>query len=440
MADTTIEIDGLPTGWTVYTQIQNAAGQFWNGTAYVAYSVGDWASYATATPETGSTGTYVCQFPLTSPAGFYAWTMFRQYAGSPSADNDAEVSVTSDDTYWNGDEFSTAAPANPSPVDLITSAYAEQVLAAGGITLTGSQSAILATLITAASREIIRYCSRQFALTTYSEIVTPEGTRQDRGEPSSAKLSAFPVQSITSVLTNRSTVLTIRNTDTTTNQFASVVFTMTGDVEYLDLVYTGLTLSRMASGVTTTDTLTFAANVTLGALATAINALGNGWNATVQSSYELYPSASLVGVREPKNALSNGACLDLFVTPAESYDIDRATGIMRCYGGQGGSGYGGFYGGFSDVFGDSLDGQGGYGGAWGWGQYQATYTAGWSTIPENLQQVCAEIVKGMYARLDTDPSLKSETADKYSYTLRDVISSLPDWAKDVLLYYKSWSV
>lgn len=440
MADTTIEIDDLTTGWTVYTQIQTAAGLFWNGTAYVAYSAADWASYATPAPETlAGSGTYVCQFPLTSPAGDYNWTMFRQIGGSP-ASTDPAVSFTSPNTYWNGSEFSTAAPANPSPVDLITSAYAEQVLAAGGVTLTGAQQAILSTLITAASREMIRYCDRQFALTTYSEIVTPEGARQDRGEPASAKLSAFPVQSITSVLTNRSTVLTIRNTDTTTNQFASVSFTMTGDVEYFDLVYTGLTLSRMASGVTTTNTLTFAANVTLGALATAINALGGGWNATVQSSYELYPSASLVGVREPKNALSNGACLDLFTTPAESYDIDRATGIMRCYGGQGGSGYGGFYGGVGDVFGDSLDGQGGFGGALGWGQYQCTYSAGWSTIPENLQQVCAEVVKGMFARLSTDPSLKSETLGKYTWAARDTISTLPDWAQATLGYYKSWSV
>lgn len=435
MADTTLEAAGLPTGWTVYTQIRNEAAEIWNGAAYVAYSVGDWSTYATSTPETpAASGTYVCQFPLASPAGYYTWTHYRQAAGTPASSDDM-VAFQSVPTYWNGSDFSTAPPANPSPVDLITSAYAVQVLAAGGITLTTGQEAILSTLITAASREIIRYCNRQFALTTYTDILTPEGTRQDRGEPASAKLSAFPVQSITSVLTNRSTVLTIKNTNTTTNQFASVAFTLTGDVEYLDLVYTGLTLSRMASGVTTTNTLTFAANVTLGALATAINAIGGGWNATVQSNYSLYPSASLVGVREPKNALSNGACLDLFTTPADSYDIDRASGIMRCYGNTGG-GIGGFYG----AFGDAFEGTGGYGGSMGWGQYQLTYAAGWSTIPENLQQVCAEVVKGMYARLDGDPSLKSETADKYSYTLRDVISTIPDWARDLLMYYKSWGV
>ncbi|WP_406699235.1 hypothetical protein V5E97_10195 [Singulisphaera sp. Ch08] len=326
---------------------------------------------------------------------------------------------------------------NSDPVDLITGAYATNVLLAGGVTLTTAQAAILGNLITAASREVIRYCSRKFGAQTYSEIVTPEGSRQDRGEPATAKLSAFPVQSVTSVMTGRSSVMTVTNRDSTTNQIASVVFSMTGDVEYLDLTYTGLSLSRTASGATCTDTLTFASHVTLDALATAINALGNGWSATVNATgaapnIGLFPSASLVGVREPKNALGTGVCLGLFTTPASSYDIDRSTGIMRCYGWSGNA--------FGDPFGAPWDGLGGDGGSWGWGQYQVTYTAGWATVPENLQQVCAEVVKGIYARLDGDPSLKGETADKYSWTAKDVMTNLPEWATSVLGFYKDWSV
>jgi len=326
--------------------------------------------------------------------------------------------------------------AAPDEIDLISGSYATLVLLAGGVTLNAAQSAILAKLITAASREIIRYCNRKFALSTYTEIVTPEGTRQDRGEPASAKLSAFPVQNVVSVLTGRSGVLTIRNGDTATNQFAQVSFVTTGDVEYLDLVYTGLSLKRMASGVTSTVSLAFSSYVTLGALATAINSLGNGWNATVQASCEKFPSASLVGVREPKDALSNGAVLDLFTQAATSYDINRSTGILRCYGGTG-NGYGGFGG---DPWNNAWDGIGGWGGgSWGWGQLRVEYQAGWSVIPENLQQVCAEVVKGIYARLDVDPSLKSETLGKYTWAARDTISTLPDWAQSTLGYYKEWS-
>lgn len=435
MADTTIRATNLPTGWSAYTRITNQAGLIWNGSAYVPGSSGAWSAYATPTPETPSgSGTYVCPLPAPSAAGYYTWNLYKQVGASP-ASTDPLISYSAAPAYWNGSAFTTAPVANPSPVDLITAEYAAQVLAAGGVPLTATQAAIQPTLITAASREIIRYCSRQFALTTYTDILTPEGRRQDRGEPASAKLSAFPVQAVVSVLTNRSTVLTIKNHHTSTNQFASISFAITGDVEYFDLTYTGLNLSRTASGVTTTTSLPFATHVTLQALADAINALGHGWNATVQPSYKLYPSASLVGAREPKNALSTGACLDLFTTPATSYDIDRASGILRCYGGTYGNGFGPF-GGFGDVWGNSLDGSGD---SWGWGQHQVTYQAGWSTIPENLQQVCAEVVKGMYARLDGDPSLKSESADKYSWTAKDALANLPEWATSVLGYYKSWS-
>lgn len=325
--------------------------------------------------------------------------------------------------------------SDPDPIDLATGSYVSQVLLAGGVTLNTAQAAILGKLITAASREIIRYCNRKFGLATYTEIVPPEGTRQDRGEPASAKLSAFPVQSVASVLTGRSGVLTVKNGDTSTNQFATVAFTISGDVEYHDLTYVGLSLSRTASGATTAVSLAFSSYVTLESLSAAINSLGNGWSATVQSSYEKFPSASLVGVREPKDALSNGATLDMFTKAASGYDIERATGIVRC--GLGGGGFGGWGG---DPWNNAWDGLGGCGGSWGWGQLRVEYTAGWSVIPENLQQVCAEVVKGMYARLDGDPSLKSETADKYSWTAKDAVTNLPEWATSVLGYYKDWSV
>lgn len=437
MADTTLRLR-YPTGATLYTQVENEAGQVWDGSDYAPFATASWASYATATPEDpAGSGRYAAQFPISSPAGSYSWTMFQRLGASPAA-GDTEVGTGSD--YWYGTTFGADIPSNPSPIDLITSTYANQVLTAGGVTLTGPQAAILPNLITSASREIARYCNRLFPLTTYTEILTPEGGRQDRGEPASAKLSAFPVQSVTSVMCGRSGVLTIKNTDTATNQFAQVAFAVTGDVEYLDLAYTGLTLSRTASGVTAADTVTFAANVTLAALATAINAIGGGWSATVQASYGLYPSASLVGVREPKNALSNGARLDLFTQPASSYDVDRQAGILRCYGNGWGSGLGGFGGGYGDVWGDSLDGVGGYGGTLGWGQYQCTYTAGWSSIPEQLQLVCAEAVKIMFARLDGDPSLKSESADKYTWAAKDSLANLSEDSMRTLMYYKSWSV
>jgi hypothetical protein len=58
---------------------------------------------------------------------------------------------------------------------------------------------------------------------------------------------------------------------------------------------TGLTLIRVKNSVKTTDTsITFAGNVTLTAVAAAVNALGNGWSAQVTgdaTNYGSWPSA-----------------------------------------------------------------------------------------------------------------------------------------------------
>jgi hypothetical protein len=332
------------------------------------------------------------------------------------------------------------APNSNAAIDLCTAAYASDALSAGGITLSTAQLTILPTLITAASREIIRYCGRQFALATYDEIVTPEGGRQDRGEPASVKLSYFPVQSVTRVQTGRSTVLTVNNTDQTTNQLASVAFAVSGDVEYNDLTYTGLNLSRTASGTVAASSLSFTTYPTVNALAAAINALGGGWKAAVASnstpSPGLIASTELVGVREPKNAFSPGASLDAFTTAADSYDIDRRTGIMRCYGWSG-WGAGGFGGAFGDPFGSSWDGSYGLGGGvLGFSQYRVVYSAGYATIPEDIQQVCAELVKLTYERLKTDMTLQSETTGKYTFTARQAIQGLPEWAIQILTFRK----
>src|SRR5262249_33174860 len=79
----------------------------------------------------------------------------------------------------------------------------------------------------------------------------------------------------------------IINTSQNVNQQARVQVTSTG-----------LTLTRVASGVTTTDTsVTWAGNVTLQAVVNAVNALGNGWSALVigdtAGDYGLWPSADL---------------------------------------------------------------------------------------------------------------------------------------------------
>lgn len=338
------------------------------------------------------------------------------------------------------------APIPANAFNLITAEYAANVLAAAGFAMTTEQQTILPSLITAASKEIERYCNRPFVLLNYDEIATPEGGRQDRGEPASFMLSRHPVRSISRAMTSRATALLVANTDSQANQYASVQFAMIGDEEYLDLQYTGLLLNRMSNGTPSTVILTFASYATIQLMADAINALGHGWQATIQSNgvqpnVGMFPSADLVCVREPKNALGQGVGLDLFMQAAGDYDIDRSTGIVRVYG-RGGLNWGGF-GGWCDPYGASWDGLGGYGGGQlGWSQYRISYQAGYETIPQDVQLICAELVQNSFQRLSRNPYITQETmaGAEHSISFSNTVAPLSDDMRRQLAKYKDWTV
>jgi hypothetical protein len=119
MPDTTIVASDLQTGWTLGTQIYESDelmtfGDVWNGTAYVPFVSGDWASYATANAETPpGSGTYVCQFPTSSAPGWYAWRTYRQIGVSP-ASTDPIVAQSSIAYWWDGTTFGNSPQTNAS--------------------------------------------------------------------------------------------------------------------------------------------------------------------------------------------------------------------------------------------------------------------------------------------------------------------------------------
>src|SRR6185295_13361812 len=97
-------------------------------------------------------------------------------------------------------------------------------------------------------------------------------------------LRQYPIVSVESVRYRPVTVLKITNTDAANVQARVVV------------VSTGLKLVRVNAGVKTTVTtgLTFAANVTLTALAAAVNAVCSGWSAQIvgdATNFGSWPSA-----------------------------------------------------------------------------------------------------------------------------------------------------
>ena len=70
-------------------------------------------------------------------------------------------------------------------------------------------------------------------------------------------------------------------------------------------------------------------------------------------------------------------------------------------------------------------------------EYFFDYTAGFTTIPYDLEECCLELIKNKWMQMRVDPSMKSEKMGDYSYTkfsLAD-IRSLPADMKDRMDYY-----
>jgi hypothetical protein len=269
--------------------------------------------------------------------------------------------------------------------DLITLARAKQDI----VSITdSSQDALLTTLITAVSDAIEKWCRRRFVSTARDELYNGTGDRR-------LLLREYPVQIISSVRYRPVTVLKIQNTDQATNQRATVAVTSAG-----------LTLVRVASGVVTTDTsVTWAGNPTLTAIAAAVNALGNGWSAqTVGDStdYGKWPSADLYvppsygdGTQSTGALTARGvfAELRLHTFELQGYQWDPRGWLLRAIP-------------YTDpelLHPEDL--------IWpvGIDNFRVQYTAGYSTIPEAVQEACASWVSELYFRTKRDPSVLART-------------------------------
>lgn len=227
-------------------------------------------------------------------------------------------------------------------------------------------------MIAACSDAIRRYCRRDFALREYDELY--DGWTHGR-----LMLRAYPLQAVESVRGDPRVVLRLGNADAA-NQQARVTVTAVG-----------LTLVRIASGVRHVDTsITWAANATLAAVAAAVNAPGNGWQAEAVAGYEAYPAQDLY--RPPSSGdgtRSEGALacrttrvgLRLHVRELTDYSWDPRGWLQR---------------------GDEGDGDDGPG-AW-----RVQYTAGHAEVPAAVQEACACWVAELFQRTRRDPALASQ--------------------------------
>jgi hypothetical protein len=272
--------------------------------------------------------------------------------------------------------------------------------------------------ITAVSRAIKKFCKRDFVSTSYDELYNGNGQRR-------LVLHRFPILAVASVRYRPVTVLKIQNTDQATNQRATVAVTSTG-----------LTLTRVASGAVTTDTTsTYASYATLQALASHISGIAGGWTAQVVGSttgdYGLWPAA------------------DLYVPPTFS-DGTQSQGALTCRGE------------FAELKMHTMELAGYQWDARGWllraipytdpellhpedliwpigiGNFRVQYTAGFNTVPQDVQEACAQWVSALFWQTKRDVGLATATIG--SLTSHVPFSTMPPGVLELLLPYRDHKI
>jgi hypothetical protein len=266
---------------------------------------------------------------------------------------------------------------------------------------TSAEDTTLTELIKTCSSAIEKYCRRQFDSQEFDELYPGNGS-------DTLTLRHFPIVKVTRVAFDPTTVLTVKNTSTSTHQRATARVTATG-----------LELIRVSSGTVTTDTsITWAGNATLSAVASAVTALGNGWLGQVKGSYGSWRSADLRDFQGHLHALNVEAPLKIHTQELSDYEIDDKRGwLLR---------------GNQPAFpGDD--------GGWcgGRNSWRVIYTAGWSTVPEDVQEACAEWVATLFWQTKRDPgSIMRRTADLTEQQGR-IEAQIPAYVRLLLRPYRT---
>ena len=279
--------------------------------------------------------------------------------------------------------------------------------------LVTSNPTLIQSMLQAATVAIQRYTHRDLLLTTYTEYNSGGNYPYEVFH-----LQQFPVTEITRIGTNPQSVLTVVNTNSTLNQRATISTTTTG-----------VRLYRMASGVATTTDLSATSYPTIGSLATAIGALGNGWTATVQGSYTLHPTVDLRPLQGAYTTLNGGA--DLFMHTEE-----MSSGTSANW--SGGSGYD------DDNWGSTMgwrldDGAGTLRGRFPRGSLniRVDYSAGFAVIPDDLQEACVQLILDVYNASLANQSVKSGSLGPYRFDLNtDMKSHMSPKVRAICDYYR----
>ncbi len=259
---------------------------------------------------------------------------------------------------------------------------------------TSDEDDTLDALIAAVSRSIENYCWRSFSATTHDELYPGNGRRE-------LVLRNYPTLNVERVAFAPSPVIRVTNTSSN-NQRATVKVTATG-----------VELIRVASGIASSSTINLADQVTLSALASAIAALGNGWSAAVIDALDdLRASADLRALQGAFHAKDVDAELKLHVSELSNFSVHAEQGCL--------------------TRGDGACWEGGV------HYWRVIHRAGFNTVPDDVQEACAQWVAQLFWLTKRDPGIASESIP--GALSRVVLRELPTSVKLLLDPYRNWRV
>ena len=261
-----------------------------------------------------------------------------------------------------------------------------------GITVS-TYDTILEQYIDHASAKIERWIGRQIKLRNYFEWYGGNDVR-------SVRVKQYPINNVVGVYTGLAAALTIASTVSSDIRLTVSINTDPLGTVSNGTLAPGVTLTRTTSaGTTSTNTLTFATYPDTTSLVAAINAI-TGYSATVTTAMrcaQLHPRAG--GDIKMATVVLTG------VDVSSEFVYDSYLGIVTIR---------------QDAF-PMASHNARYPSA-----LQSTlieYSAGYTTVPDDIHQACLVIAGTMYLSRKSDTSLQSESLGDYSYSMASADSS-----------------
>lgn len=299
------------------------------------------------------------------------------------------------DTLSEGWVVRVIGSGNADPTRLLVAAATTGYGSAAELFMRGVDTYAYQQAINAASDRIARWCGRTFASATYRQLYN--GTDRDV-----LRLREFPVTAVSRVAVGRVAALQVKNTSSDAK-----MATVSNDLTNLTLTIGGGTNAGSDTVAISTNTVT--------QLVAAIIALGKNWTATVASSTAGNWLGTELFKHEALACLTTAVNLYTPAEPEEAYRVDLKAGILRRSFG-------------TDPWFQRrrrvhwpahvapLAAIGGD--IWPEGQLNVyvNYTAGYSTIPLDLEMLCNELAATVLRAGSRDAGLTSESVGSYSYS------------------------